>query len=197
MTTDITATALVVEDEEDLADLYVTWLREGGYTAYVAYGGEEALEKLDDSIDIVFLDRRMPGLSGDEVLETVVREGYSCRVAMVTAVEPDFDVIDMGFDDYLVKPVSKPDLNATVERLTKRNAYDDRISEYAALVSKKSALMAEKANSELESNERYEELERRIERLESTVDDLAEGFNEDDVAAVLRDMTVPPDNGTV
>lgn len=194
MKPDTDVTTLVVEDEEDLADLYASWLRDAGFEASVAYGGQQALEELDEITDIVFLDRRMPGFSGDEVLETIVDRGYSCRVAMVTAVEPDFDVIDMGFDDYLVKPVSKSDLVATVDRLTKRNAYDSRIDEYAALVSKKSALMAEKPEAELDTNERFDELERRIEQLESKVDGLAQEFNEDDVAAVLRDITVQPDN---
>lgn len=194
MTNKRTPTALVVEDEKDLADLYAMWLREAGYTAEVAYGGKEALEKLEDPIDIVFLDRRMPGISGDKVLEKVVEADRQCRVAMVTAVEPDFDVIDMGFDDYLVKPVSKNDLIATVECLTKRNAYDNGIDEYAALVSKKSALMAEKARPELEASDRFSELERRIEQLECTVDGLAREFTDEDIAAVLRDMTVQPDN---
>ncbi len=79
---------LVVEDEPDLADLYATWLR-GEYRVRVAYGGREALEKLDDEVEVVLLDRRMPDLSGDEALKEIRERGFDCRVAMVTAVEPD------------------------------------------------------------------------------------------------------------
>jgi len=99
---------LVVEDEPDLADLYAAWLGDE-YRVRTAYGGQEALDELDeadDEVDAILLDRRMPGLSGDEVLAAVRERGIDCRVAMVTAVEPDFDILKMGFDDYLVKPVT-------------------------------------------------------------------------------------------
>ncbi len=192
MSTEDSATILVVEDEEDLAQLYAQWLR-SEYRVRVAYRGEQAIESFDKNVDIVLLDRRMPGISGDEVLEMILDEGYTCRVAMVTAVEPDFDIIDMGFDDYLVKPVSSQDLHATVRRLVKRSTYDTRLKRYASLVSKKSALEAEKPPSELDSNERYHELTREIEDLRSSVDGIVEEFDTDDVAAVLRDITPPPE----
>lgn len=192
MSTEDPATTLVVEDEEDLAQLYAQWLR-SEYRVRVAYSGEQAIESLDESVDIVLLDRRMPGISGDEVLKTILDQNYTCRVAMVTAVEPDFDIIDMGFDDYLVKPVSTQELHTTVRRLLKRSTYDARLKRYASLVSKKSALEAEKPPSELDSNERYNELTREIEDLRSSVDGIVEEFDTDDVAAVLRDITAPPE----
>lgn len=192
MKPDDTSTILVVEDEEDLADLYAEWLR-NDYQVRVAYSGKSALEALDDHVDVVLLDRRMPGLSGDDVLEAILEREYSCRVAMVTAVEPDFDIIDMGFDDYLVKPVSTDDLHHTVDRLLTRTSYDTQLEEYASLVSKKSALEQEKSPTELESNPKYEELEEDIQQLRSSVDGMVEEFNTDDVAAVLRDIAPPPE----
>ena len=113
---------LVVEDEPDLADLYAAWLGDE-YRVRTAYGGREALDELDeaDEVDAILLDRRMPGLSGDEVLTAVRDRGIDCRVAMVTAVEPDFDILEMGFDDYLVKPVSKDDLLGVVETMRSRS----------------------------------------------------------------------------
>ena len=89
MTDDELPLVLVVEDEPDLADLYATWLKID-YSVRTAYGGEEAVEQLDDEIDVVLLDRRMPGLSGDEVLTKIRERGIDCYVSMVTAVEPDF-----------------------------------------------------------------------------------------------------------
>lgn len=193
MTNETSASVLIVEDEQDLADLYAEWLQYDGYQVKVVNSGEEALNELRQDLDIVLLDRRMPGLSGDEVLERIVDQGYSCRVAMVTAVEPDFDIIDMGFDDYLVKPISRKDLHRTVDRLLRRTQYDAQLEEYATLVSKMSTLEAEKPSSELESNEKYDELKTEIEQLQSVVDDLAEGFDDKDVAAVLRDITMNPE----
>ena len=59
---------LVVDDDEDLADTCEYWLRDD-YDVRVAYGGEDALNQIDETGDVVLLDRRMPKLSGDAVLE--------------------------------------------------------------------------------------------------------------------------------
>lgn len=60
---------LVVDNERDVADTYALQLEE--YDTRVAYGGEEALAKLDDDVDAVLLDRRMPDVHGDEVLARI------------------------------------------------------------------------------------------------------------------------------
>ncbi len=175
-------TVLVVEDEPDLADLYAAWLG-GDYRVHTAYGGQEALEtldNLDNEIDAILLDRRMPGLSGDEVLAAVRERGIDCRVAMVTAVEPDFDILAMGFDDYLVKPVSSDTLRDTVVGLLRRNEYDSGVQELFSLTSKKAMLEAEKSASELADNEEYQELSARIERLRTDVDESLRAVTEDD-----------------
>jgi len=179
---------LVVEDERDLADLYATWLR-GEYRVRVAYGGREAIEKLDDEVDVALLDRRMPDLSGDETLQAIREEGISCRVAMVTAVEPDFDIVAMGFDDYLVKPVSREALTETVENLLRRNSYDEGIQELYALASKKALLESEKDPATLDSNEEYRELSERVAELRSELDETIASFDDDDeMEAIYRDF---------
>ena len=161
---------LIVEDEPDLADLYSAWLREA-CTVRTAYNGAQALDAIDEEIDIVLLDRRMPGLSGDEVLETIRDRGLDTRVAMVTAVEPDFDIIGMGFDDYLVKPVSQRDLMETVDQLLLRSTYDDQMQEFFALASKKAVLDAQKTEAELRASEEYARLEDRLAVLRAEIDD--------------------------
>jgi DNA-binding response OmpR family regulator len=179
---------LVVEDEPDLADLYATWLRDD-YRVRVAYGGREALDELDDEVDVVLLDRRMPDLSGDEALEAIRDRGVECRVAMVTAVEPDFDIVEMGFDDYLVKPVSRESLKETVENLLLRNTYDDGIQELFSLASKKAILESEKDAATLEEHEEYQKLSARVDELRSQLDQaLAEFDDEHDMTAMYRDL---------
>jgi len=118
--------------------------------------------KMADSVEVVLLDRRMPGLSGDEVLEQIRDQGYDSRVVMVTAVDPDFDIIEMGFDDYLVKPVSKDELVDMVDDVADRSDYESDIQEYYALVSKKALLESEKADRELTNNEEYQDLTDRV-----------------------------------
>jgi len=173
---------LVVEDEPDLADLYAAWLSDE-YRVRTAYGGQEALEEIgeaNDEVDAILLDRRMPGLSGDEVLSAVRERGVDCRVAMVTAVEPDFDILKMGFDDYLVKPVTSDTLRETVEGLLRRGEYDTEMQELFSLTSKKAMLETEKSATELTDNEEYQRLTDRIEALRSQADDSLEAVTEDD-----------------
>ncbi|RDI70698.1 HalX domain-containing protein [Halopelagius longus] len=179
---------LIVEDEPDLADLYATWLKDE-YRVRVAYGGREALEALDEAVDVVLLDRRMPDLSGDEALAEIRDRGFECRVAMVTAVEPDFDIVAMGFDDYLVKPVSKEALEGTVSNLLLRNAYDDGVKELFSLASKKALLESEKDATSLESSEEYNELDGRLKELRSELDEALQNLDDErDIAAVYRDL---------
>ncbi|WIV67236.1 HalX domain-containing protein [Natrialbaceae archaeon AArc-T1-2] len=179
---------LVVDDESRLADLFVTWIGTE-WSAAAAYDGEQALEKLSDSVEVVLLDRRMPGLSGDEVLERIRETGYDCRVVMVTAVDPDFDIIEMGFDDYVVKPVSKDDLLEVTARALERSAYESDIQEYYSLVSKKAVLEAEKSDRELADNEEYERLCERVDRLEKRVDATVSSLSgHDDFVGAFKDV---------
>ena len=173
---------LVVEDEPDLADLYAAWLGDE-YRVRTAYGGREALDQIDeadDEVDAILLDRRMPGLSGDEVLTAVRDRGIDCRVAMVTAVEPDFDILEMGFDDYLVKPVTSDTLRETVEGLLRRGEYDSEVQELFSLTSKKAMLESEKSASDLADNEEYQRLTDRIEELRERADESRDAVASDD-----------------
>jgi len=180
---------LVVEDEPDLADLYAAWLREH-CTVRTAYDGEEALDGIDDVVDIVLLDRRMPGLSGDEVLDTIRERDLDCRVAMVTAVEPDFDIVEMGFDDYLVKPVSGQELLDTVDQLLLRSTYDEQLQELFALASKKALLKSQKTEAELRASQEYARLEDRLAVLRAQIDDtVAELIDQDAYRRICQDIS--------
>ncbi|SNR45130.1 HalX domain-containing protein [Halorubrum vacuolatum] len=178
---------LVVEDEADIAALYAGFLRER-YSVTVATTAAEAIDVVDESFDAVLLDRRLPDGSGDEVLEHIRDRELDCRVAMVTAVEPDFDIIDMGFDLYLTKPVSRSNLLRAIETLLARTEYDDLLQEAAALASKRAVLKSEKPTAQLERNEAYGELLERLEALDADIDDLTESFSMDDYRAMFRDI---------
>ncbi|MXV62333.1 response regulator [Natronorubrum sp. JWXQ-INN-674] len=174
-----TPSVLIVEDEPDLATLYATWL-EDTYDVETAYDGEEALEAIDETVDVVLLDRRMPVLSGDEILSTIREDGLECRIAMVTAVEPDFDIIELGFDDYLVKPVSKAELLQIVDQLLLRSSYDEQLQRFFALSSKNALLKAEKSDAELRSSEEYAQLQDQLAVLRVQVNETMEELLERD-----------------
>jgi len=185
--TDEQATVLVVDDEKDLADLYAAWLS-GEYDVRTAYGGDEALEKLDGDVDVALIDRLMPDLSGDEVLAAIRERGYDCRVAMVTAVEPDFDIVGMGFDDYLVKPVDSDGLLRIVDQLLTRDTYDEQLRALYALASKRAALGSQKSQRELEDSDAYADLTERIERLRDDLDETVADLDERDFEMALRQI---------
>jgi len=185
---DDTPLVLVVEDERDLSELYRTWLAKS-YRVRTAHDGRTALEELDDEVDIVLLDRRMPDLSGDEVLDRIRERGLDCRVAMVTAVEPDTDIVDMAFDDYLVKPVSEDDLVRMVENLRIRDEYSDGVKRLFSLASKKALLEAEKDRLSLESDRDYQQLCADLADLRSSLDDkLARLSESDDLTLIYQDL---------
>lgn len=161
-------TVLVVDDETDTADIYTDILG-GEYDVRTAYSGEEALELADSDVSVVLLDRRMPELSGDEVLKELRARDYDCRVVMVTAIDPDIDIIDLQFDDYLVKPVSADELRDAVERMLARNDHDDKIREAIAVASKMATLESKMEIAELEASQEYAELDRKFEELREDI----------------------------
>ncbi len=95
----------------------------------------------------------------------------------------------MGFDDYLVKPVSRESLTETVEGLRLRESYDEGMQELFSLASKKAILEAEKDAVALENNEEYQQLSARVEELREQLDRTVGEFDDDeDVAAMYRDI---------
>jgi len=178
---------LIVEDEPEVAETYRLWLQDG-YEVRVAQNGDEGLDKLDDEVDVVLLDRMMPGLSGDQVLELIREEALGCRVAMVTAVEPDFDILEMGFDAYLSKPIGSDQLEETIENLLDRSEYDDLLQEYYSLVEKQATLEATKSRVELADSEEYERLTSEIGALRDALADTLDGIEDDEdfIATVRR-----------
>lgn len=171
---DLSPKVMVVEDERGTADLYSAWL-ESECDVRTAYDGSSALEQIDAGVDVVFLDRRMPGLSGDEVLEAIRDRGFDCRVAMLTAVEPDFDVIEMAFDDYLTKPVSEAELLETVNRFVEQRSLDDHVRQHLSLIAKQQALTETKDEADLETSEEYRQLVEEIDRSRAQLDESVSG----------------------
>lgn len=183
------ATVLIVDDEREVADVYALRLRDS-YETMTAYGGADALETIDEGVDVVLLDRRMPDVSGDEVLESIRERGLSSRVIMITAVDPDFEILDMTFDDYLCKPVEKTDLEAAIDQQLAARRYDERLSEYMNVTSKLALLDGEKASDQLEEDGDIEAIRERAAELRAELDDALEEF--DDIDAAFREVERTP-----
>lgn len=189
-------TILVVDDEPAVADVYADQLGER-YTVETVYSGEAALSKLDAAVDVVLLDRRMPDLSGDEVLSAIREKRYDTRVAMVTAVDPDFDIIEMPFDDYVLKPVSKADLFQTIEQLLLYADYEERLRECYSLTAKYAALESSKPQAVLDESEEFTALRAELEEVRAELDELTDSFDATDFELLFRNFETDesiPDN---
>ncbi|HLU24084.1 MAG TPA: response regulator [Longimicrobiales bacterium] len=116
------ATILVVDDDPDAVEIAESYLSAQGYEVHTAYGGQEALAKLEEvQPDAVLLDVMMPEMDGWEVSRAIKNHPRfrDVRVIMFTA-RGDFtdkqEGLRSGADDYIVKPVRLDDLGQTVER---------------------------------------------------------------------------------
>lgn len=174
MTDNDDARVLIVDDDEELANLYTTFL-ESKYHVVTATGGEQALEKVDDAIDVVLLDRQMPEMSGDEVLARLAERGIDIQVAMLTAVEPERDIVDLPFDEYKTKPVTRDELLVLVQVLIERAEYDKHSQEFFSLAVKKATLEAVNEHGSEEYEEVIERLDELREGIDMTLEEVSRG----------------------
>lgn len=116
-------TILLVEDDKRLSDLIVEYLQKQGLRVEVEYRGDTAVQRiLDLQPDLVVLDLMLPGLDGLEVCRQV-RPRYAAPILMLTAKDEDIDQIvglEIGADDYVIKPVQPRVLLARIRSLLRR-----------------------------------------------------------------------------
>ena len=108
------ARVLIVDDEQDLCDLFFRVLKNEGFTPTIAHGGESAMEMIQLGIpDVVLLDIRMPGIDGMQVLKRSKALKADLPVIMMTSwggVDGAVECIKAGAYDYLTKPIDHTDL---------------------------------------------------------------------------------------
>ena len=117
---------LVVEDQRDMNRLIVKTLKKEGYTVDGCYDGEEArLHLLGAEYDGILLDVMMPKVNGYELIQELRRAGNDTPVLFLTArdsVEDRIRGLDLGADDYLVKPFDFGELLARIRAMTRKKA---------------------------------------------------------------------------
>ena len=119
---------VIVEDNETLALAIAYRLRDRGHAADVLTDGDEADLYLEqEGADLVVLDINLPGRSGLEILKSLRNRGDGVLVILLTARAETSDRVsglDMGADDYLVKPFEMDELEARIRALSRRKQFD-------------------------------------------------------------------------
>jgi DNA-binding response OmpR family regulator len=115
---------LVVEDEKSLAEAIATGLNRQGYSADIAFDGEQALTEAEiNNYDLILLDLNLPKIDGVEVCRRLRASGVAAGILMLTArgaLDDRVSGLDTGADDYLVKPFHFPELLARIRAVMRR-----------------------------------------------------------------------------
>ena len=117
---------LLVEDQQDTADLLAKGLREHAYAVDVARDGTTALEAAElNDYDVIVLDVMLPGVNGLDICRTLRAQDAHTPILMLTALDAVGDRVaglDAGADDYLVKPFELDELNARIRAVLRRHS---------------------------------------------------------------------------
>lgn len=127
---------LLVEDDSGVSRFIKKGLKEEGYVVDAAFDGEEGLHlALSQTYDLIILDILLPEMNGYEVLRKIREKGVVIPVICLTAKDEKEDIIkglELGADDYLVKPFSFSELLARIKAVLRRGIKDVELSKLAA-----------------------------------------------------------------
>ena len=111
---------MIVDDEEIIRESFLHWFEKYGHRVETAASGFDALEKLEKvSFEVLFVDIKMPGMNGIELLEKVKEEYPETIVIIITAygsIETAVKAMQMGATDYLLKPFKPEQLSLVIEK---------------------------------------------------------------------------------
>ncbi len=123
------AKILIVEDEEAIRSFIRVNLKRHNFEIIEAASGEEALEKVDDTVNIALLDVMLPGIDGFEVCRRIREDYAGMGIIMLTAKGQEqnkIEGLELGADDYMVKPFSPKELLARINALLRRISLADK-----------------------------------------------------------------------
>lgn len=134
---------LIVEDEEDILELLEYTLQKEGFETIGFLTIDKNVRKVldEENIDLILMDRNLPGIEGTTFINEIKKQGYSNPVIYVTAKDNDDDIIE-GFnsyaDDYITKPFNIKELCARVKAVIKRSSKNIDILKVRDIVYKSS-----------------------------------------------------------
>lgn len=114
---------LIVDDDENICELLTLYLEKEGYTVVCANDGLDALDLYkDENPDLIILDIMLPGMDGKDVCKQIKRKD-DVPILMLSAKAETFDKVlclELGADDYVVKPFEAKELVARVKAIIRR-----------------------------------------------------------------------------
>ena len=122
----IKETILIVEDEKDIAELMAHHMQAAGFNVMVAYNGAGAFKQMEKRLpNLILLDLMLPDMDGTDICKVLKRKEATRKIpiVMVTAKAEEVDRIvglELGADDYVVKPFSTRELSLRVKGILKR-----------------------------------------------------------------------------
>lgn len=154
---------LIIDDTDGCRDLYTLWL-ESDHDVRTAPNGTVALEEIDPDVDLVLLDRNMPGPSGLDVAAEIRTNGYDCQIIMISSEIANFSIPESPVDEYIRKPASRGTLESAVEEIATQHAYQSALLECFAVSATVGRVEANAPPERLESVEEYLKLREQAER---------------------------------
>ena len=123
-------TILVIDDDESLRDTIGLMLEQEGFRAVLAGDGRSGFEKaVTIKPDLVLVDLRLPGMSGTEICKQLRAARVATGIIVLSAVGDEFDkvlLLEVGADDYVVKPFGARELMARIRAVLRRSSADAR-----------------------------------------------------------------------
>lgn len=168
---------LLVDDDRELTSLLKELLEMEGFNVLVAHDGEQALELLDDSIDLLLLDVMMPKKNGIDTLKAL-RQTHQTPVIMLTARGSELDRVlglELGADDYLPKPFNDRELVARIRAILRRSHWSEQqqSSDNGSPTLEVDALSLNPGRQEASfDGQTLERIETEAQRLDSMINDL-------------------------
>jgi DNA-binding response OmpR family regulator len=123
-------TILVIDDDESLRDTIGVMLEQEGFRAVLAGDGKSGFEKaVTIKPDLVLVDLRLPGMSGTEICKQLRAARVATGIIVLSAVGDEFDkvlLLEVGADDYVVKPFGTRELMARIRAVLRRSSAEAR-----------------------------------------------------------------------
>ena len=114
-------TVLVVEDHDDLRELYSYWLRHDGFEVLSAAGGSEAIQIIEGCTpDVLVVDVHLRTVAGDSVLHEITEDARTCQIPVVAIRACTTDKVSANVAAVLCKPIAEADLTSAVRAAAER-----------------------------------------------------------------------------